>query len=240
MKQKLDDCFKIQTCPIGYTSDSNGATSCVKLPGGLYKDENGVLQDCPSGTYCPFGFTGTTPLHCPTDKFCGTRTITPANCPPGQYPSVEQGSCLPCPTGSYCPNGMPIYCPTGTYSLTGGAISTTDCVHLLGGNYVDQQNILNICPTGTYCPTGFTGTSPLLCPTGTYNDTTGNASCTPCASGTYSDTTGSSTCKSCISHYLCTYGSTGPSACASGTYTEDSKQCLNCEAGYACPICSIT
>lgn len=151
-------------CPTGYycPAGTRSTTQAIPCPKGTYRgDTMGMdVEDCglcPAGYYCETAGT-TTPLICPTGKFCPEATSRPSDCPLGTYnPTTgikESRECTLCDAGSYCPT--------------------------LGQSAVDSTHTCDpgfVCYGGAYRPEPTDTTTGDICPAGAYCDATGLQYC---------------------------------------------------------------
>lgn len=169
---------------------------------------------------------------CVDNEICGTNTIVPEKCPPGEYTNPAQSgamsvaNCLSCPANRYCPeyglddgdmnptSGTSAYlCPDG-YVCMGGAIHPSN---------LDEVTI-KLCPEGWYCPSG-QGTE-LVCQINYYNPMKGQTTCVVCAQGFECPDTGLIWPSACPAGKYCpTYDPANSDMIAAGT------NALNCPAG---------
>lgn len=156
-----------------------------------YSCEDGLIGDCPTGYYCPFG-----------------ASIAP--CADGSYSiSGYVVTCSQCVAGFYCVSGVLITCPAGSYCPTGSFTYTT-CEP---GTYSGEgASSCSICPAGYYCSEGFQDD----CPAG-YFCVEGSSSATVCPGGKTSDANADS-CKLCAGGFYCMAGAVY--ACPSGTISD--------------------
>ena len=133
----------------------------------------------------------TTPLICPTGKFCPAGTSTPQDCTAGKFSDrtglATSDECQPCLPGDYCDtagrSSSGSSCAAGFYCLEGSTVpNPTDGV------------VGNVCPLGKFCVAGTK--APEDCPEGTYGQVAGlqnAAQCNACPAGYYCPLRGATT-----------------------------------------------
>ena len=251
----------VKACSPG-TYSPKGAMDCDSCGAGHYcpHPEMGEELECRDGYYGT-GTGMTECFPCPAGSSCLVKSATPVFCSNGQFSVVMDSECHDCPEGFYCPNqgNKQIEpCPPGTssrsvvsartacdtcaagnYCMNGKATACSDGYYSLGGAYLCTP-----CPAGYNCQAD----SLQLCPNGEYSDPLvwgpTNGECTDCPAGYYCPVPSEfdpEYLKICPIGYFCTEGVSEPTMCDEGTYgystgLQDRTDCLQCPAGFYCPM----
>ena len=152
--------------------------------------------------------------------------------------------------GTFCTGGVRSLCTAGRYGATAGMSSAACSGMCAAGRAGIVDGLTNSscsgeCEAGFYCPAGSTsftavpcGNAGVYCPPASGGPTTVSA-------GYYSSGGSSSTTNTgqtqCERGYYCTNGVRTP--CPAGKYradvgADDLLDCLDCDAGYVCPLAS--
>jgi hypothetical protein len=223
-----------QFCNAGYyfnksTGVCDTCTAGSYCGGGGGTAVNPIIQ-CPAGTYCPAGSTGTTQCStgysCPAGSGSQTQcTVTPATGYIWANPTVDCTT-KQCSAGYYCPNGITqTACATGKYCPAGSSAESA-------------------CPSGSYCSTPATSAtcSTTACGSGTWQSascsSTSDRVCTTCrlpcvyAGGEYEASpctpTADRKCGTCSTS--CPAGQWKSAAC-SNTADRVCSPCTTCSTG---------
>ena len=237
------------------------ATPIVTCTAGQYLVA-GSCTNCPAGSYCTGGTSGST--TCPVNTFCPAGSPSFQNCVAGTISPAGSTSATQCTTPT-CPNGATNAiacdsCPSGKYLLANNCTACNAGFYCTGGT-----NGQVACPPNTFCVANvstFTScppsqTSPAssvsqtactqpLCPNEATNSpqcsicVSGSTivvalnACTPCLPGNYI-TANNTVCSPCPAGKTCAGGASVPIVCPANNYCVESS--IN---GVACPSPKIS
>ncbi|RUS80253.1 hypothetical protein EGW08_011982, partial [Elysia chlorotica] len=255
-------------CPNGTYNPTYGMWEegqCLNCTQGHYCEfAVTVPQDCPVGTYMPYGVDGSNNLigepaegsesclECPGGSYCTAQTIFPYDCNIGFYSEPGQYECLVCKAGYYCDNAT-----TSEDDMLNNKKCTAGKFCTDGLSDLSQATD---CTIGKYCPEATP--EELLCPVGTKRETVGAAAvtdCAPCDAGYYCVEGSTDETGPCSKGFYCptnfanpyaatpaTIGSYGAEQepCPAGTYMDEIAapnltSCKTCPTGYYCPQASV-
>ena len=190
-------------CPLGYTSQNDGATACVPVPPGSYVNAVGMaLKQCKPGYKCEGEASGMQP------------------CPEGWYSSINGSAvCLPCSLGRFsekmlgsalCQN-----CPNGWFQNAEGSSS---CIRPIAGSIAAPGGVSSI-------PIAQGWTADKCSSDGVCSATRA------CAAGKYED--GTRVCQDCPAGWSSTEGNIRCDFCPKGTFAPNkASECEDCPAGW--------
>ena len=194
-------------CPIGYISNSVGATECFPCecgtqPANPNDEGNRKCLPCPSGSITVDGRCHE--CDCwkrPDLDIC--ECVPELPCPPGSQRGEETGDCVPCPPGSYSPGDVACApCPPGTVGPVSGMVEcqlcpcgqepdepdeagNTVCRNCPANSISDADGNCEFCPGWTIANTKICECVPAQdCPKGQVPTDVAGV-CEPCPAGTY-------------------------------------------------------